>query len=224
MKERENSPEKKKIAVSCDAIIIVGLTGSGKSTLIKSLAEVIEAIPLSTSNAIRSHQIRRKGEHGHILGARHGLILKDDIAPDRLSRMYLQRAISKECPIILDGRRAALEALYFQDQRNKAGLPQGKFLTIFVNSMERMERVWKREKEKNPNITLEEATRKTLEREAADIKRWKEIDKAFPGHYYKVNPYDLTSLPYDLILDNRKTEESVIKIIEILAQKNWIKT
>ena len=213
-----------RIPVNCDAIIIVGLSGSGKSTLIKRLEEVLNVTAVSTSNAIRSHEEKRKGEKGHILGVRTGLLPVDDIAPDRLSRMYIQRAKSTGRPIVLDARRGALEAAWLKQELEAEGKEPPKVFTIFLDYPDRFTRVVKREREKNPNFTktIEEVKADTLAREMTDFARWQEIDKLYPGHFYNINPYDPSAFEYDLLVENGNLDESVNKIIEGLTVKGFI--
>jgi len=224
-KERESLKENDtRTPVNCDAIIIVGLSGSGKSTLMRRLEQVLDVTAVSTSSVIRSHEKKRKGEKGHILGERTGLLPVDDIAPDRLSRMYIQKAKSSGQPIVLDAKRGALEAAWLTQELGREGKEPPKIFTIFLDYANRFERVVEREKEKNPNFakTVDEVKIDTLEREAADFTRWQEIDKLYPGDFYGVNPYNPKAFKHDLFVENEELDESIEKIIEGLTTKGFI--
>ncbi len=179
IQRHEEQPAQKEVFVPhFDVLVICGLSGAGKSRTGEVLADRY-SIPFIKKN-LRQVIKERRGEEIVDYAER---TPEDDRDLDDSSMRTMREAKQNHKPIVLEGKLAGYFARKLEAEEGLSVVAI--FLSVATDEV-RFDRIWRRQVEENPALTLEEVRSSTLAREAGDLRQWR---KVYP-ELANINPLD----------------------------------
>ncbi len=177
-------------------ITISGTPGAGKGTVGRLLAKKLKYKFYSMGDIRR----RYAQEHGMTIEKLNKLSEKDPTS-DKLVDEYQTQIGKKEDNIVIDSRLG----FYF--------IPKSFKIFLEADETIRVQRIMNDQRGSEKYNSMKEAIEGLRERQASDKKRYQKL--------YRLNPYDVTAIDYDLLLDTSSNtpEELVEMILKIVKAK-----
>ncbi len=164
-------------------VTISGPPGTGKTEIQKSLVRIL-GLPnersLKVGNKLRDFKLRETGKVFTGYMPRSPSI---DAMLDRYQMELFESSSHK--PVLIEAQLGGVNATDFMDQHKENSV---KIIRVLLTGKEEilLERVFQRDRKKNPHLTREQSYRETLERSREDRRAWSRIHPQLEI----VDPYD----------------------------------
>lgn len=212
----EFNPPKEKFVINFNAMTVGGGPGTGTTSAVDLMSSQLE-IPSFKAGELFRRWERRFGTHSDVIG----YVSRDpavDIKIDEITERRMRAAMGENQPAIFETRLGGWIA-------TKIGT-DGPNILYVVSKDIGAQRVWRREKEKNPNFSksVKKVKIELTERQRDDFKAWKTAHPDLPG-----NPIDPgfrigNKRVYDIVIntDNLSVQEVVEQTYIELTKKGFL--
>lgn len=208
----ENTPPKETPFSLRSRVVISGNPGTGTSTLLDRLALIYslsEDRKIQVSSLFRRKSIEETGQD--ILG----FYQRPDVADKNLddSQAELLANPDQSHTFILESRLGGFLVRNLRETYQSEGKPPPSITTVLLTAeaSTRYQRVFDRERQKRPQLTLDQLATETRQREEGDLDQWRKVHPAL----LDIDPLSVESSNiYDIHVDT--TNLSLDQVVELV--------